>query len=626
VSVSDSELQCESKCGIELQWFPNREQCERGKPLDTIFAIDNAMTRDPIQFIVFLFEGNQFVLEVATWKLVSNHVGCKTLIATPCHTSGRISTEENIAPDTPSLTPFKRVVIQVRPTQEQFGKLVTELEETSKAHPVSTIAEVLSDALEFTVTHADLAFDSKMKKLAEFPNLLYQLPDSLRKTAFQGIAFLLDSYWKRAVLYDNKYDSIIVSESKKLLCELIAAGHDQTHVALISHDHLRYMTMLITDKTKHGYQALSVEKSNFHTIFRTIEGINKETSISFCSVQVAGRLSGLDISRLVDQSIHGNVRVLLVYTPQVLLSLQMTQKVDSIRIPTSLRRAHQIKTSQYTTSTVIGKLILKAHEKFSSGPVFLHSEVNAMYDMLLQRTQWQNDFRAWLLSFQGEQKEARQIYSLLICEDMAYVRKRLEILRKSLHALDDYAVHMHTMDCHVVDAEVELARYFAPKDTKKDVKKIQEANFLILLNAHLLSENHRHHIASVSIAANYNIVLAYPSYNPETLVLQIKIPNTNQTKTLRGALWRPIAEWDAVHGTELEIEKRALSMFFGPLVKTSLFASNFAKDSAKTHLADTCEFLKVDNKIINQIVDTIFAEAQQHSMSPVWHFWSLILF
>jgi hypothetical protein len=93
-----------------------------------------------------------------------------------------------------------------------------------------------------------------------------------------------------------------------------------------------------------------VEKSNFHTIFRTIERIDKEAAISFCSVQVAGKLSGLDISRLVDQSIYGNVRVLLVYSPQVLLSLQMTQKIDSVRIPALLRQAHQIKYNTSLTS------------------------------------------------------------------------------------------------------------------------------------------------------------------------------------------------------------------------------------------------------------------------------------
>ena len=36
--------------------------------------------------------------------------------------------------------------------------------------------------------------------------------------------------------------------------KLIAAGHDQTHVALVSSDHLRYVASLITEKTKHMYQ------------------------------------------------------------------------------------------------------------------------------------------------------------------------------------------------------------------------------------------------------------------------------------------------------------------------------------------------------------------------------------
>lgn len=175
---------------------------------------------------------------------------------------------------------------------------------------------------------------------------------------------------------------------------------------------------------------------------------------------------------------------------------------------------------------------------------------------------------------------------------------------------------------------------------------MQEANFVVLLNAHLLSEDHRHHIASITITSNYNLMLVMPSYNPETLTLQIKVPNSNQTIAVRvcvcnfslllfyshhfqGALWRPLAEWDIVHGTNLEIEKRAILMFFGPLVKaskhnicayihyikflilidfnyTSLFDANFSKDTTKTHLLDICDFLKIDPKIIKNIVDIIF--------------------
>jgi hypothetical protein len=159
-----------------------------------------------------------------------------------------------------------------------------------------------------------------------------------------------------------------------LLYDLIITAHDQPHVALASADHLRYIAKFINETTKHMYyvccslvmfvsshllavvisvllacfvstncyfQVLSVEKSNFHTIFRTIDEINKQTSVAFCAIQVTGKLSGLDISRLVGQSIHGNVRIMLHFSPQVLLSLQVTQQIDSVRIPNSLRQSHQ---------------------------------------------------------------------------------------------------------------------------------------------------------------------------------------------------------------------------------------------------------------------------------------------
>jgi len=615
ISADDSENHLESKCGIELQWFPNRDQREKGKSLDTILAMDNTMARNPILFIVFLCEGNQYVLDVNAWRLTSEHVGCSTLVATPCHTLGQLYTEDYGIPDDACkpLTPFKRVVIQVRPTQEQYGKLIKQLETTANVYPVSTTAEVLADALAFTVAHADLPFDHKVQRICEYPNLLFQLPDSLRKTVFHGLAPLLESYWKKTVLYDNKYDSLTVKEAKKLLCELIAAGHDQTHVALVSSDHLRYVTLLIAEKTKHTYQALSVEKSNFHTIFRTIERINKETAISFCSVHVSGKLSGLDISRLVDQSIHGNVRILLVFTPQVLLSLQLTQKVDSVRVPASLRRAHQIKTCVYTASTVIGKLVMSAHEKFSNAPIELSTELGRTEAALLQRTQWREDVKEWI-SRLVRNKEVQKEYKLVVCEDMPYVKRNLDDLVDSLPR--DYLVHLHTVDCHEVDAEVELAGYFTPNDEEVDIKKAKDVNFLVLLNAHLLSEQHRHHIASIAIVGKYNLIMVMPSYSPDTVVLQIKTPNSTLSKVLQGTVCRPLADWDAVRGTTHETEKRAILMFFGPLAKTSLFDTRFSPESAKSHLSDTCEFLKVDSKIINSIIDTIFASSNTEDVEP----------
>lgn len=46
---------------------------------------------------------------------------------------------------------------------------------------------------------------------------------------------------------------------------------------------------------------------------------------------------------------------------------------------------------------------------------------------------------------------------------MHYVKQKLDELAKSLKTHDDYAIYIHMVDCHIMDAEIELARYFAPK-------------------------------------------------------------------------------------------------------------------------------------------------------------------
>ncbi len=56
----------------------------------------------------------------------------------------------------------------------------------------------------------------------------------------------------------NKYDTIVFSESKKLLWDLIVAAHDQSHVAVASEDHLRYIEKFINEKTNHSYEVLCI--------------------------------------------------------------------------------------------------------------------------------------------------------------------------------------------------------------------------------------------------------------------------------------------------------------------------------------------------------------------------------
>ena len=102
-------------------------------------------------------------------------------------------------------------------------------------------------------------------------------------------------------------------------------------------------------------QALYVEKSNFQTVSRAIEVANNHTGVSFCSIHIVGKLSGLELSRIVDQSSSGNVRVMIVATPQVLHSLQSTQQMNRVRVPESFHRIHNLKLETYSPTYLVGK-------------------------------------------------------------------------------------------------------------------------------------------------------------------------------------------------------------------------------------------------------------------------------
>ncbi len=86
---------------------------------------------------------------------------------------------------------------------------------------------------------------------------------------------------------------------------------------------------------------------------------------------------------------------------------------------------------------------------------------------------------------------------------------------------------------HILSPKVQFTQYTVPNsilEGSKDSKK--GTRIFVVLNAHLLSEYHRIHIASSVISLGFRLVLVMPSLNPEHQVIRFKLPNTNQNVTL----------------------------------------------------------------------------------------------
>jgi hypothetical protein len=142
---------------------------------------------------------------------------------------------------------------------------------------------------------------------------------------------------------------------------------------------------------------------------------------------------------------------------------------------------------------------------------------------------------------------------------MSFVRESLESAKPqeaitAAKANNEPSIQFVFVDCRDVDVEIELDHYFGPKgnilftlqlllltnlfiedkSNEKNKNKPKDAtNIFVVLNSHLLSEEHRHHVASYSIAVGYYLIMVMPSFNPETLLLRVKTPNSNQNKILR---------------------------------------------------------------------------------------------
>ncbi len=159
----DADLQQQFKYGSTLKWFPNRQQCENGKSLDTILAIDS-MAHEPIKFIVFVFEGTNFELDLQAWRPVSQHVCYVTLPTAPCYSTGQLHSMEGEKHE--SLIPFKRVAVQVQTTQREYIEVLNNITTVAESLPICEAAEVLADALEFTVRHGEEPMGDRLRKVA----------------------------------------------------------------------------------------------------------------------------------------------------------------------------------------------------------------------------------------------------------------------------------------------------------------------------------------------------------------------------------------------------------------------------------------------------------------------------
>ena len=91
---------------------------------------------------------------------------------------------------------------------------------------------------------------------------------------------------------------------------LFQGNKDFPRCAEVPRDMLRYLEMLIRDYLRMYAEVLLVEQFNYQVAIRRIDELARGGIVSFCIVQITGRLSAANLEH-IKNSAKGNVRVLL---------------------------------------------------------------------------------------------------------------------------------------------------------------------------------------------------------------------------------------------------------------------------------------------------------------------------
>jgi hypothetical protein len=394
---------------------------------------------------------------------------------------------------------------------------------------------------------------------------------------------------------------------------LLKAGIDDIHAAAVNSAHLQHAKKLLKNHSNFIYRAVFVEKSNFQPVLRTLDAINNQSGITFVSLHVVGTLSAVDLASLIERTKYGSIRLLLLFYPQLLYSLQLTDTIRSVIVPDSLNSVSHIKTALYDNSTVAGAITLAQSSLYKKNPIgfYDYGELRRIKRRMRRQQKWnetESEWRESQLSFSEEIKETLdQMYAMLICEDPEYVEHYyLQPEHKDkirvLNARDPAEIHafMEKGSNVVSQAFVNVSKSQLSKKTADagDFVEIGKIS-IVVINSQLLSNSQRCSLATYAISRGFRFMVVASAYNPEDRRLTIRSPRSNQPivievrsalffdlmllkshlvlvkKKKKGTLIRCIPDFRVPKRDEAEMAQlRILNLIFGPVIKFKMVSSS----------------------------------------------------
>lgn len=242
------------------------------------------------------------------------------------------------------------------------------------------------------------------------------------------------------------------------------------------------------------------------------------------------KLSGTDISLLIDSANGSSYRLLIMNYPQLISSLYITRKNTTVIVPPSLIAESQFSTRAYDTSTPL----LHTFGSYEWDPrTFNVTEedhaklIQSFKEINRKSLSWQQEEREWrAMPYSASTFLDKYFYRLIVTPDFEFVRRYAYQLVKIQNNDTVFHRYYKTTPAFIIDTleksdfEWNVENFVTSFGQPSDLEG-NERGCLVVLNSHLLSEARRQFVVSRCAALKVKLAMVVDMYNPEDKIVKI---------------------------------------------------------------------------------------------------------
>ncbi len=263
-----------------------------------------------------------------------------------------------------------------------------------------------------------------------------------------------------------------------------------------------------------------------------------QVSLQYSSVQerlyiisnfpsLTGKLSAVDISRLIERVKGKSLRLVIRSYPQLHYSLSVTGKLSSVIIPQSLPVTRKIQTSKYHIDVPFDSIFRDIRRKYSNDDTIFFQLSKRDLTKIIQenenRIDWKSQEEEWRkeqISFEQYESYCTGMFRVIITDDTSMINEYYS----SMHEDQVIVIDCSQSDLEkVMDSKLQELNHSTQGSSMSDHSTASAAHpCLVLLHAHLLSDSHRSFVALRAIKAQLLLVFVVPYANPDDLILHAK--------------------------------------------------------------------------------------------------------